>query len=46
LIQERLEPVVRGAIEIAGSKEDLLVFGLEEFRAAKEVMAALGEVQV
>jgi hypothetical protein len=46
LIQERLKPVVRGPIEVAGGKKDLLLFGREEFGAAKEVIAALGEIQI
>jgi hypothetical protein len=46
LIQERLKPVVCGPIEVTGGKENLLVFGWEEFGAAQEVMAALGEVQI
>jgi hypothetical protein len=41
-----LEPVVRGSVEVAGGEENLLRFRHEEFRAAEEVVAALGEVQV
>ena len=41
-----MEPVVRGSVEVAGGEENLLRFGHKEFRAAEEVVAALGEVQV
>ena len=46
LVQERLEPVVRGSVEVAGGKENLLGLGREEFRVAEEVVSTLGEVEV
>ena len=46
LVEEQLEPVVHGSIEVTRGKENFLRFGNEEFWAAEEVVAALGEVEV
>ena len=46
LVQERLEPVVRGSVKVAGGKENLLRLSREEFQVAEEVVSTLGEVEV
>ena len=46
LVQEGLEPIVCGSVEVSGSKENLLGFGREEFGAAEVVVATLGEKDV